>query len=154
MHKHCEIIMPGTKYIDKAIAFIMEPFNRCGNSRIDTTGSEFWDVYLIGGAFSDKKGIRGFGGGDICLVKEIPPDLTCSRVIFAVPSHNNKITKATYMICTSHWNGVNFMPINWDGNVKTAIKLFEESINHYREELKEPITPKPNWLCITIDYHT
>jgi len=91
---------------------------------------------------------------DICRVEEIPESLNCSRVIIAGPSYDGKKTEATFMICDSQWNGVNLMPIDWDGNVKTAIKMFEKHSQHYRDEYRKIISPKKDWLCITLDYHS
>jgi len=91
---------------------------------------------------------------DICLVEEIPKNLTCSRVIIAGQNYNDTGLEATFMLCDSQWNGVNHMPINWGKNVKTAIEMFEKQLANYKEEYRDKVTPKPDWLCITIDYHS
>lgn len=91
---------------------------------------------------------------DICLVEEIPEELTCSRVIIAGPRYDDTGLEATFMLCDSQWNGVNHMPIKWDKNVKTAVKMFEKQLVNYKEEHKNSVIPKPNWVCITIDYHS
>lgn len=91
---------------------------------------------------------------DICRFDEIPEKLECSRVIFAGPDYKGEGIQPTFMICDEVWNGVNHMKTNWDGKIKSAIKLFTEKMNHYREEYKEKINPKPNWICITVDYHS
>lgn len=90
---------------------------------------------------------------DICLVEEIPESLTCSRVIIAGFSYDDTI-EATFMLCDSQWNGVNHMPVTWNRNVKTAIKMFEKSLVNYKEEYRNRVLPQPNWLCTTVDYHS
>ena len=91
---------------------------------------------------------------DICRFDEIPSKLSCERIIFAAPSYDGKKTEATFMLCQSQWNGVNFMPIAWDGKVASAIEKFKDVLERYGEEYQEKCTPKDNWLCITVDYHS
>lgn len=225
MHYHCEIIMPNTKNIGKAIETIMEPFSEHEGDIGEITGHEFWDFYVIGGRWAGVKEMCGYSndkikafyealktnkitvsglqmgkqtiypasqipivdqlwhdffptesgeimscpifdhsndpfdsddllGCDICLVEEIPEKLTCSRVIIAGPSYNNTTMKAHFMLCDSQWNGLNWMPIDWDKKVKTAIKMFEKGCNHYKDEWRDKVLPKPNWICVTVDYHS
>jgi len=91
---------------------------------------------------------------DICRVDEIPETLKCHRVIIAAPSHDGATTEAKFMLCDGQWNGVNHMPINWDGLAKTAVNQFIEKAATYREDYAAQITPKPDWLCVTVDYHS
>ena len=91
---------------------------------------------------------------DICLVEEIPKNLKASRVIVAGPKYNDMGVEATFMISDDFWNGVNFVKTTWDGNVLSALEMMKEKMNGYREEYKEKISPKPNWICITVDYHS
>lgn len=92
---------------------------------------------------------------DICRVDEIPETLKCNRVIIAGPSPDGNTIQVKFMLCDEQWNGINFMPINWDGLVKTAIKKFaEEAVTLCRAEYVEKITPKPDWICVTVDYHS
>lgn len=91
---------------------------------------------------------------DICLVEEIPENLTASRVIVAGPNYKETGVEATFMLTDSQWNGVNHMPIAWDGNVKTALEMCKKHFENYKEEWKEKVTPKPDWICVTVDYHS
>lgn len=91
---------------------------------------------------------------DICLVEEIPEKLKASRVIFAGPRYDSDELEATFMICDTQWNGVNHMPINWDGKVKSAIEMMEKNSKGYTDKYQERFLPKPNWICVTIDYHS
>lgn len=94
---------------------------------------------------------------DICRVEEIPADLKCSKVIVAgpcYPKYTNEHIEATFMISKDVWNGVNYIPIAWDGKVLSAIKMFEKTIEHYKRDYANKIRVMPNWLCITVDYHS
>jgi len=91
---------------------------------------------------------------DICLVEEIPEKLFCSRIIIAGPSYDDTIIEAKFMLCESQWNGVNHMPIDWNGSVKTAINMFEKNCKNYNEDYRKKVLPKPDWLSITVDYHS
>ena len=86
---------------------------------------------------------------DICLFSEIPKSLEASRVIFA-----DAEGKATFMLSDSIWNGVNHEKTAWDGSVSGAIVMFEEHAKHYREEYRERVLPRADWLAATIDYHS
>ena len=86
---------------------------------------------------------------DICLVEEIPESLTASRVIIAGSEY-----KAKFMISDDMWNGVNFVKTRWDGKVLSTLEMAKEKFRNYTEEYREKNTPKPNWICITIDYHS
>ena len=91
---------------------------------------------------------------DICRVEEIPENLIASRVIIACPSYDGNEIEAKFMICDSQWNGINFMNVDWDGKVKSAIEKFLDKCDCYREDYKQKVLPKPNWICITVDYHS
>lgn len=91
---------------------------------------------------------------DICRVDEIPDSLNCSRVIIAGLSYDDSVIEAKFMFCEDQWNGVNHMPIDWDGNVKNAIEKYVKTLSTYKEDYKEKLIPKPNWICVTVDYHS
>ena len=222
MHHHCEIIMPPTKDIGKAIESIMHPFYE---GQEEPSGNEFYDFYVIGGRFAGTKETCGFAqekmdefydalkekkvtvsglqcgkqeikpasqipmvdelwngffptengeiapcpmfahsnnqydsndllSCDICLVEEIPKTLKASRVIIAGPTYDDAGIEATFMISDDFWNGVNHVKTIWDGNVLSALEMMKEKLGGYREEYKEKIIPKSNWICITVDYHS
>jgi hypothetical protein len=94
---------------------------------------------------------------DICRVDEIPEDLICNRVIIAAPgrgcSESDSKIEAVYMICEDQWNGVNHMNIDWDHKVKSALETFLSGLTNYRNRYKEKVTPRPDWICVTVDYH-
>ena len=95
---------------------------------------------------------------DICSLKDAL-DLTPERVIFGGPSYSGKHSwdgpiEATYMLCESQWNGVNHMPIKWDGTVRGALDSFREGMDRYSKEYRPHIDPQDNWLAVTVDYHS
>lgn len=92
---------------------------------------------------------------DICRVDEIPEKLKCARVIIAGQHWRDKNKlEAKFMICDSEWNGVNLVPIQWDTGVKTALEMYQEKFKKMERKYREKNEPKPNWLCITVDYHS
>lgn len=91
---------------------------------------------------------------DICRVDEIPENLTCSRIIFAGPNWDDSKIKATFMLCDEQWNGVNHMKIDWDQNVKNSVEKCAARFSRYKDEYREKVTPKPDWICVTVDYHS
>jgi len=90
---------------------------------------------------------------DICRVDEIPAALKCSRVIIAAPNYEDKLA-ADYMICEDQWNGVVHMPIDWDRKPQSAVDNHQERVARCAAEYKEKHTIKPNWICVTVDYHS
>jgi hypothetical protein len=91
---------------------------------------------------------------DICIVEEIPKELAASRVIIAGPDYKEEKIEANYMISDMEYNGVNFTRVDWDQKVVSAIEKANEEFKTYNEEWIGKITPKKNWLCITVDYHS
>lgn len=90
---------------------------------------------------------------DICRVDEIPDNLIASHVIITRPTDDGSV-KAEFMLVEDVWNGLNFMKVDWDGNVKTALAQYEKKLEHYRDEWREKASPKPDWICVTVDYHS
>ena len=91
---------------------------------------------------------------DITRLEDVPPGYKAARVIIAGPNHYDTNIEAKFMLADSAWNGVNFMPIDWDGKIETAVEKYKEDLKSYREDYKAKQIPQKNWLCITIDYHS
>jgi hypothetical protein len=87
--------------------------------------------------------------GDICTFPNVPATLKCSRVIFADPDN-----EATFMITDSIYNGVDWLDTKWDGSFGSAVEMFKEKFSSYAETYQEKITPKDDWLVVTVDYHS
>jgi len=97
---------------------------------------------------------RGTLPMDVITLESLPENLECSRVILACPDWKGETIKATYMLCQDQWNGVNHMPVKWDGKISTALSMFRDKHKNYSEEYINRTDPKPNWLVVTIDYHS
>lgn len=91
--------------------------------------------------------------GDICTLDECPKALKASRVIVAGNSHRDDLD-AVYMISESEWNGVNHIDTGFSGLVSDAISAHIKRLKNYGAEYAERITPRPDWLVVTVDYHS
>ena len=79
--------------------------------------------------------------GDICTVADIPKELRAFTFIYA-----EFLESCGWMAKTlwhkDIWNGVSFQSSQWSGNVLEAIAAVRHS------EIA------PDWLCVTVDYHS
>lgn len=105
------------------------------------------------------KGTNGTLAGDISTLFDAS-EVKCHRIIFCGPSWEASTggrtgpLEATFMLCEDQWNGVNYMPIGWDGKVSSAVAAIEKEIENYKKKYRELLTPRDNWLAVTVDYHT
>ena len=93
-------------------------------------------------------------GCDISPLEDVPRNMQCSHVIIAGPSFDNKKFEAHFMLKDTSWNGVNHMDVSWDKTISGAVEKFKEKLTHYKEEYRERVTPKGDWICVTVDYHS
>jgi hypothetical protein len=91
--------------------------------------------------------------GDILPLSEAKK-ATASTVIFAGPSHDGKKLEAKELFHQSIWNGVTHQDTSWNGTLSAALVAFEEKLKGYRDEYATTITPKDDWLVVTVDYHS
>jgi len=102
---------------------------------------------------------------DICTLAEVPANYRCAHLMIATPQFNyrKKDSESStwdgpiaceWQIQKSIWNGSNFIDSAWDGSVAGAVDMFRNLIEHRNEDYKAVIEPKPDWLCITVDYHS
>lgn len=92
--------------------------------------------------------------GDVCRFADIPERATAWRVLIAAPDHEGKKLEAVYMVSQRAWNGVTHIKTEWDGTVHGALKMFAEHAKHYAPAYAERITPRADWLAVTVDTHT
>ncbi len=90
------------------------------------------------------KGTNGTLPKDITLLKDVPPELAASRVIIAREKYDGNGLEAEFMLCDEQWNGCNYMKVQWDGKVTSAIE-------QHRDKQK---MPRDDWLVVTVDYHS
>jgi len=102
---------------------------------------------------NDQYSSKSLIDGDICKVSEVPDNLECSRVIVACFDYQDKLY-AEHMLSDSIYNGCNFERTKWNGTIVDAISDYEKSHSSYRDEWKEKNTIKPDWLVVTVDYHS
>jgi len=91
---------------------------------------------------------------DICKLSELPGGLTCYRTIIAAPTYDGKELEAVTMFSKEIWNGCNHEKTTWDGKLSTALSMHIERSQIYADGYKERTTPKPDWMAVTIDYHS
>ena len=92
--------------------------------------------------------------GDVCRVEELPEGLTASRVIVAGLDSDGNGLRVKTMQQRDAWNGVNILKTAWDGKIAAALAAHAERISWYRDDLREALTVKPDWLAVTVDYHS
>jgi hypothetical protein len=94
--------------------------------------------------------------GDICRFADVPSGLgDLSRVIFAAPNYDGTEMEATFMVTDDIWNGVNYEKTEWDGTFSDAVAKFRvKTGTGYTEAYLERVTPKDDWLVVTVDYHS
>lgn len=91
--------------------------------------------------------------GDISRVADLPPALSCERVIISGYDYTNKIVPV-YMVAKSHWNGVTHQEAAWDGTVTAAINGWSDRLATYAEKYRERNSVAGEWLAVTVDYHS
>ena len=93
--------------------------------------------------------------GDVMRLAEVPAGLTASRVIVA--RHHYKDDgriEAGYMVEDSFWNGVCHTKSFWSGKFFDAMKDCAENMERCHEDYRAKNAPTPDWLVVTIDYHS
>ena len=86
--------------------------------------------------------------GDIITFSELHPKQTAYRVIIA--GENG----VAYMVEREFWNGVTHIETKWDGKVVSAVGAHLDKLKNYSDEYREKVTPKDDWLVVTVDYHS
>lgn len=92
--------------------------------------------------------------GDISLLEDMPPELKAFRVIVAGPRWDNVGLTAKTMTQQEVWNGVTWQDTQWDGLVASAVEEHVRSVVRGSDEYRRQHTPTPDWLVVTVDYHT
>src|ERR1700721_3079901 len=92
--------------------------------------------------------------GDVMPLSEAPMGMLCAHVIVAALDYKNEKLEAVYMIQESIWNGVTHVKAAWDGTLGAAIEGGVEKMRNYKPEYAAKRTPQPDWLVVTVDYHS
>lgn len=92
--------------------------------------------------------------GDVCKLSELPADLSAVRVIIARPADDFGPMRAEYMAQEDFWNGCNHVRSTWDMKVASAVADHTKRLQNYTEEARAKLTPREDWLVVTVDYHS
>lgn len=91
---------------------------------------------------------------DIMRLGSVAHDLECSHLIVAGPGWQEGTLAACTMLQQRTWNGVTSQETTWDGTLGAALATHAEKCAHYREEWRAKHEPQPEWLVVTVDYHS
>ncbi len=94
--------------------------------------------------------------GDICKLEEMAQGVAASHIIIAGLSYSDDgALEACFMTQKSVWNGVSHIDSTWDGLVASAVKEYQSNFSdRCTAEHREKRYPKPDWLVVTVDYHS
>ena len=93
---------------------------------------------------------------DVCRLDELPSGLKCDSFLYVSAELFGAGTgvEQRLLLHASMFNGVNSQDTTWDGSVEHAFELLCKRISHYRDEYRQAIEPRPDWLLVTVDYHS
>jgi hypothetical protein len=92
--------------------------------------------------------------GDVMVVSKIPGDLEADHVIIAGPAWQSGDLEAKTMLIDSIYNGVSVQPTNWDRLISSALAKHTSFLANAKEDYRAIHTVRPDWLCVTVDYHS
>lgn len=92
--------------------------------------------------------------GDVMTLRDTPAHATCCHVIIAGPGYRAGTVEACTMLKTEIWNGVVHQKTEWDGTIGAALAFHTKRLTNYAEEYREAHTPQPDWIVVTVDYHS
>ena len=92
--------------------------------------------------------------GDVCRLADVPVPLSCSHAIIAAPAWKSTKPEAKYMVRDSEYNGVSWIKTTWDQTLGSAIAVHAESLSRAEPAYAEQQIPGPDWLVVTVDYHS
>ena len=133
-HFHVELIMPPVpkEDIEEAIDDILAPY-RSGAKNSDPSIRGLWDYWDMGGRYDkiDKP--------IVTRLADCPKNVTAYTVMIAFDG------QLLWMVERATWNGCNSVPIDWDGQLDSAIEMFHAS--PYAREIPD------DSLVVTLDFH-
>ena len=105
-------------------------------------------------------GIEGTSLGDLFTIEQCLESARCGRLIFSGPSYNHQTSErdgpleAVFMLQDSFWNGVCHIESTWDGSLKQGLAMWRGKLESYRDSYRAQMNPDPDWICVTVDYHS
>ena len=97
---------------------------------------------------------------DVCRLDQVPESYTSARLVVASVSFDHDTgthtgpLQAKYMLSKDLWNGLNHQDAVWQGNVLKGVEMYRKQLERYKEEYRAVALPQPDWLSVTVDYHT
>lgn len=92
--------------------------------------------------------------GDITSLASCPLSLTASRVIIAGPAYVGDGLRPVFMASGEIFNGCNYEHTTWDKTLGGALTLHRKRLERYTPDARAKVDPSPNWLVVTVDYHS
>lgn len=92
--------------------------------------------------------------GDVMKLGDVPKGLLASRVIVAGLNHGRDGLEAFYMVEDEIWNGVSHSKSEWSGKLEDAISAHLKRSEQWDQSYRIRATPGPDWLVVTVDYHS
>lgn len=92
--------------------------------------------------------------GDTMPLGQVALDFSCHHVIIAGAGYQEGTLTAQEMVIEKIWNGVSYQPTTWDGTLGAALDFASAKMVNYKEEYRASRTPQPDWLVVTVDYHS
>lgn len=90
---------------------------------------------------------------DICRLDQMPGALNAYAALIACIDYDGEVS-AENLYFKEVWNGLTHQETTWNGLVKDAVANHVERIRNYTEQARIRMTPQPDWLVVTIDYHS
>ena len=92
---------------------------------------------------------------DVLTIAGLPEGATAFRVMIASPhDYESGEYRPDYMCSQDVWNGVVYEPTAFDGVIQNAIDAHHKDIQRFTDGARERMTVRPDWLAVTVDYHS
>lgn len=88
--------------------------------------------------------------GDVMELGKIRVDkVECNMMIVA-----DEEGAVVFRAQDSVFNGTNHETTTWNGTIQNGLELMAEMLEHYTPEYRYRVTPKDDWLVVTVDFHS
>lgn len=91
---------------------------------------------------------------DIMQLGQVDPKISMFRGMILVPGHDEQGYILETMLAQEIWNGATFQETAWDGTLEALLKYHSKYHDNYKSKYVARVTPKSDWLVVTVDYHS
>ncbi len=91
---------------------------------------------------------------DIADFADVPPSLSCERLIIAGRNYGDTKWEAEQMLVKSFYNGCTHQDTTWSGLFGDAVAYFAKALANYAPDYRKALTPVAGWQVVTVDYHS